>query len=90
MEKLYQNQKIGKEALKILKSLNDKTHYLISSVCISKNGGMIWNYTDKAALTMKNMSNEDLENIYLKLVMMICMLTMFTKLKELVEFIFKY
>ena len=53
-----------KEALKILKNLNGKTHYLISSVCISKNGGMIWNYTDKAALTMKKMSNEELE-IYL-------------------------
>jgi len=50
-----------KEAMKILKSLNGKTHYLISSVCISKNGGMIWNYTDKAALTMKEMANEELE-----------------------------
>ena len=50
-----------KEALKILKSLNGKTHYLISSVCISKNGGMMWNYTDKATLTMKDMSDEDLE-----------------------------
>ena len=50
-----------KEAMKILKSLNGKTHYLISSVCISKNGSMIWNYTDKAALTMKEMTNEELE-----------------------------
>ncbi len=49
------------EAIKILKSLNGKKHYLISSVCISKNGGMIWNYTDKAALTMKEMANEELE-----------------------------
>jgi len=50
-----------KEALEILKSLNGKTHYLISSVCISKNGGMVWNYTDKAALTMKEMSIKELE-----------------------------
>ena len=46
------------EALKILKELNGKTHHLISSVCISKNGSMIWNYTDKATLTMKNMSED--------------------------------
>jgi septum formation protein len=49
------------EALVILKKLNGKKHYLISSVCISKNGTMIWNYTDKAALTMKNMSDKELE-----------------------------
>ena len=42
------------EALVILKKLNGKKHYLISSVCVSKNGSMIWNYTDKAELTMKN------------------------------------
>ena len=53
------------EALKILKKLNGKKHYLISSVCISKNGSMIWNYTDKAALTMKKMSDEELKK-YLK------------------------
>jgi len=52
------------EALNILKKLNGKIHYLISSVCISKNGSMIWNYTDSAKLTMKNLSNEDLK-IYL-------------------------
>ncbi|MDB9717849.1 Maf family nucleotide pyrophosphatase [Candidatus Pelagibacter sp.] len=52
------------EALVILKKLNGKKHHLISSVCISKNGSMIWNYTDKAALTMKNFSEEDLK-IYL-------------------------
>jgi len=52
------------DALNILKNLNGKIHHLISSVCISKNGGMIWNYTDKAALTMKKLSNQDLE-IYL-------------------------
>jgi septum formation protein len=52
------------EALVILKKLNGKKHYLISSVCISKNGSMIWNYTDKAELTMKNFTEEDLK-IYL-------------------------
>ena len=52
------------EALQILKNLNGKTHHLISSVCISKNGRMVWNYTDKAALTMKEMSNQELQ-IYL-------------------------
>ena len=49
-----------KEALEILKSLNGKSHHLISSVCISKDGNMIWNYTDKATLTMKSFSDKDL------------------------------
>jgi septum formation protein len=49
------------EALIILKKLNGKKHSLISSVCISRNGFMIWNYTDKAELTMKNFSEEDLK-----------------------------
>jgi septum formation protein len=49
------------EALTILKKLNGKKHHLISSVCISRNGFMIWNYTDKAELTMKNFSEEDLK-----------------------------
>jgi septum formation protein len=52
------------EALIILKKLNGKKHNLISSVCISKDGSMIWNYTDKAELTMKNFTEEDLK-IYL-------------------------
>ena len=56
-----------KEALEILKNLNGKTHFLISSVCISKNGGMIWNYTDKAALTMKEMSEHELETYLSKI-----------------------
>ena len=47
-----------KEALEILKKLNGKSHFLISSVCISKNSSMIWNYTDKAKLTMKKFSEE--------------------------------
>ena len=49
------------EALIILKKLNGKKHSLISSVCISRNGFMIWNYTDKAELTMKNFSEKDLK-----------------------------
>ena len=49
------------EALNILKKLNGKRHALISSVCISKNGSMMWNYTDKAFLTMKNFTNQELE-----------------------------
>tara|TARA_B110001452_G_C15155789_1_gene402151 strand:+ start:412 stop:1017 length:606 start_codon:yes stop_codon:yes gene_type:complete len=49
------------EALEILKSLNAKSHNLISSVCISKDGRMIWNYTDKATLTMKNLSDNELK-----------------------------
>ena len=48
------------EAMTILKKLNGKTHHLISSVCISKNGSMIWNYTDKATLVMKNFTDIEL------------------------------
>lgn len=61
---LISKPKNREEALVILKKLNGKKHHLISSVCISKNGSMIWNYTDKASLTMKNLSEEDLK-IYL-------------------------
>ena len=49
------------EAFNILKKLNGKKHSLISSVCISKNGSMTWNYTDKAYLTMKNFSDNQLK-----------------------------
>ena len=55
------------EALEILKKLNGKKHNLISSVCISKNGSMIWNYTDKAELTMKTFSEDDLKNYLSKI-----------------------
>ena len=55
------------EALLILKKLNGKKHSLISSVCISRNGSMIWNYTDKAELTMKKFSEEDLKNYLSKI-----------------------
>jgi len=50
------------EALMILKKLNGKKHFLISSVCISKNGAMVWNHSDKAVLTMKKMTDEELKN----------------------------
>ena len=53
------------EAFKILEKLNGKTHQLISSVCISRGGSMIWDYTDKASLTMKNMTLLEIE-VYLK------------------------
>jgi len=55
------------EALKILKKLNGKIHHLISSVCISKNGTMIWNHTDKAILTMKKFSDDDLKKYLSKI-----------------------
>jgi septum formation protein len=55
------------EALIILKKLNGKKHNLISSVCISRNGSMIWNYTDKAELTMKSFSERDLKNYLSKI-----------------------
>ena len=55
------------EALLILKKLNGKKHYLISSACISKNGSMIWNYTDKASLVMKNFSEDQLKNYLSKI-----------------------
>ena len=55
------------EALKILKKLNGKKHHLISSVCISKNGSMVWNYTDRATLTMKKMKEDDLRSYLAKI-----------------------
>ena len=56
-----------KEAIEILKKLNGREHYLISSVCLSKNGSMIWNYTDKAKLKMKNFSEKELEEYLSKI-----------------------
>ena len=56
-----------KEAMEILRKLNGKSHFLISSVCISKNGSMIWNYTDKAKLTMKNFTDDELKNYLSKI-----------------------
>ena len=55
------------EALNILKKLNGKKHHLVSSVCISKNGKMIWNYTDRATLKMKNFSDQDLKQYLSKI-----------------------
>ena len=55
------------EAFKILQKLNGQKHQLISSVCISKNGSMIWNYTDKAGLTMKQMNDEELKTYLTKI-----------------------
>ena len=55
------------EAIQILKKLNGKKHQLISSVCISQNGSMMWNYTDKAELTMRNMSDQELEKYLSKI-----------------------
>ena len=59
---LISKPKNREDAMKILKKLNGKSHFLISSVCISKNGSMIWNYTDKAKLTMKSFSDDELKN----------------------------
>ncbi len=65
--KIISKPKNRKEAINILKKLNGKTHSLISSVCISKNGSMIWNYTDKAYLTMKKFSNVELDSYLSKI-----------------------
>jgi len=55
------------EAMNILKKLNGKKHHLISSACISKNGSMLWNYTDKASLTMREMSDEEIKEYLSKI-----------------------
>ena len=59
---LINKPKSREEALEILKKLNNSKHFLISSVCISKNGSMIWNYSDQSELKMKNLSENDLKN----------------------------
>ena len=64
---LISKPKSRNEAFNILKKLNGKSHFLISSVCISKNGSMIWNHSDKATLTMKNFEDEDLEKYLSKI-----------------------
>ena len=64
---LISKPKDRNEALNILKKLNGKKHHLISSVCISKNGSMVWNHTDKALLTMKKMTNDELMNYLAKI-----------------------
>tara|TARA_B100002051_G_scaffold246711_1_gene255193 strand:+ start:626 stop:1210 length:585 start_codon:yes stop_codon:yes gene_type:complete len=65
--KIISKPKNRNDALKILKNLNGRKHNLISSVCISKNGHMIWNYTDRAELTMKNMKENELINYLSKI-----------------------
>ena len=60
-QKLINKPKNRQDALEILKKLNGQKHFLISSVCISKNGSMIWNHTDKSELKMKNLTNVELE-----------------------------
>ena len=64
---LISKPKSREEAMKILNKLNGKSHFLISSVCLSKNGSMIWNHTDKARLTMKNLSDNELINYLSKI-----------------------
>ena len=65
MENLFQNQKTERSFLIFLKKLNGKKHQLISSVCISKNGSMIWNFTDASNLTMKKLNLDEIKS-YLK------------------------
>ena len=65
--KIISKPKNRSEALEILKKLNGKHHFLISSVCLSKNGKMIWHYSDKAKLTMKNFEMFELEDYLAKL-----------------------
>ena len=62
-----ESDKLEKEAFDILKKLNGKKHNLVSSVCISKNGSMIWNYTEKATLTMRNFSDDNLKDYLSKI-----------------------
>ena len=59
--KLINKPKSREEAMKILKELNSSKHYLISSVCISKNGAMIWNHSEQSELKMKNLKEEELK-----------------------------
>ena len=66
-EELINKPKSREEAFKILKKLNNSKHYLISSVCISKNGAMIWNHTDSSELKMKNLSDGELSSYLSKI-----------------------
>ena len=71
--KLINKPRTREEALKILKELNGSLHYLITSVCISKNGAMVWNFTDQSELVMKELSDKELNN-YLKKIKTITLL----------------
>ena len=66
-DELINKPKSREEAFEILKKLNNSKHYLISSACISKNGAMIWNYTDSSELKMKNLSNDEISNYLSKI-----------------------
>ena len=66
-DELISKPESREEALEILKKLNGNKHNLISSVCISRNGSMVWNYTDKAELTMKKLSEQDLKTYLSKI-----------------------
>ena len=66
-DKLINKPKSREEAFNILKDLNNSKHFLISSVCISKNGSMIWNHTDSSELKMKNLSDNQLKNYLSKI-----------------------
>jgi len=66
-EKLINKPNSRDEAFSILKELNNSKHYLISSVCISKNGAMIWNYTDSSELKMKNLTDDELSSYLSKI-----------------------
>ena len=66
-DKLINKPKSREEALSILKRLNNSTHFLISSVCISKNGSMIWNHTEKSALTMKKLNLDEIQSYLSKI-----------------------
>ena len=76
------------EALEILKKLNGKKHNLVSSVCISKNGSMIWNYSDKATLTMKKFTDEELKKYLSKISDESRMRIMYIRLKVRAEIYF--
>ena len=65
--KLINKPRSRKEAFEILKKLNNSKHYLISSVCISKNGSMIWNYSDSSELKMKNLKEKELSEYLAKI-----------------------
>ena len=78
------------EAFKILKKLNNSKHYLISSVCISKNGSMIWNHSDTSELKMKNLTDKELSSYLNKIETKTLLLMVFIKLKQMDLELFEY
>ena len=71
-DELINKPKTREEALTILKKLNGSLHSLITSVCISKNGAMIWNFTDQSELKMKQLTDDELKNYLKKLKQILC------------------